>query len=117
MKFSGSDSSRMVAAVLMASRLAAGQPNSPAQQAFDSYVAKVERRIGYQHARAETYIGVLHASADKRTAVARELRSGTMLIEPVDAGVRRVKGGLLHHWRGAAFVPGARANDMLTLLR
>ena len=38
-------------------------------------------------------------------------------MEPVKGGTREVRGGLLHHWRGAAFVPGARASDMLALLR
>jgi hypothetical protein len=28
-----------------------------------------------------------------------------------------VSGGLLHHWRGAALVPGVRAEDMLALMR
>ena len=39
-----------------------------------------------------------------------------MLIAPVNGGTRQVPGALLHHWRGAAFVPGARAVDMLALL-
>ena len=38
-------------------------------------------------------------------------------MEPVNGGTRSVPGGLLHHWRGAAFVPGGRAADMLHLLR
>jgi hypothetical protein len=45
------------------------------------------------------------------------LRSGSTAIEPVGGGVREVPGGLLHHWRGSAFVPGARSQDMKALLQ
>ena len=40
-----------------------------------------------------------------------------MRIEPVNGGTQQVSGGLLHHWRGTAFVPGGKAKDMLALLR
>jgi hypothetical protein len=38
-------------------------------------------------------------------------------IEPVNGHTTELDGALLHHWRGAAFVPGADRRDMLTLLR
>ena len=40
-----------------------------------------------------------------------------MRVEPVNGGTHEVSGGLLHHWRGTAFVPGGKAKDMLALLR
>jgi hypothetical protein len=89
----------------------------PAQQAFDTYVVMVEKRLGRQHGNSGTYLAALDLGADERTNVERQLRLGAIRMEPVDGGTREVSGGLLHHWRGVAFVPGARASDMLALLR
>jgi hypothetical protein len=63
-----------------------------AAKAFDSYVATVEARLGTPHARPA--------------------------IEPVNGGSWKVaSGGMLHHWRASALVPGVRAEDLLSLLR
>ena len=90
--------------------------SAPARQAFDAYVATVEKRLDQQHANPQTYLATFDV-ATNRANVERELRSGALQMEPVNGGTRPVSGGLLHHWRGAAFVPGGRANDMLALLR
>jgi len=75
-----------------------------AELAFQQYVAGVEARIERQHARPETYVAML--------ASERELR-----IEPVNGGSWSAGGALLHHWRGAAFVPQATPKEMLALVR
>jgi hypothetical protein len=62
-----------------------------ASRAFDSYVATVEARLG---------------TPSPRPA-----------IEPVNGGSWKVGGGMLHHWRASAIVPGATAEDLLALLR
>lgn len=71
----------------------------PAEDAFESYIANVEVRLQKQ-----------------RSSTALEL-SGDIGIEPVNGGTWEVHGGLLHHWRGAALVPDASAEEMLALLR
>jgi len=60
-----------------------------AKQEFDCYVTALETRIAHQRPAAESVSG--------------ESRS--------------LPGALLHHWRGAMFVPGAHRTDMLRLLR
>jgi hypothetical protein len=47
----------------------------------------------------------------------RELLAGAVMVEPVNGGSWEVNGGLIHHWRAAAFVPAASPKDMLALLR
>ena len=89
---------------------------APAKQAFDAYVATVEKRLDQQHGSPRTYLASLDVAAGSAELV-RQLRSGELRMEPVNGGTRSVTGGLLHHWRGVAFVPGARAADMLALLR
>jgi hypothetical protein len=45
------------------------------------------------------------------------LRSGEVLVAPtVDKTPFGVPGGLIHDWTGAAFIPGARINDVLSVL-
>jgi hypothetical protein len=61
-----------------------------AGHAFDTYTAGLELRLAKQHA----------------------IRS-----EPVSGGSWQVPGGLIHDWRAGTSIPGARAQDMLALLR
>jgi len=89
----------------------------PAQQAFENYAAALEKRLAQQHARPDTYLAVLNLGAADRIAAERQLRSGTVRVEPVDGGTREVSGGLLHHRRGTDFVSGGKAEDILALLR
>jgi hypothetical protein len=89
---------------------------APAQQAFNNYAASVEARLAQQHTSPDSYLATLSLAAPSGEVEDR-LRGGTLHMEPVNGGTQEVRGGLLHHWRGAAFVPGARASDMLALLR
>ncbi len=86
-------------------------------QAFDQYDAIVETRIDRQHGSPETFIAVLNGSQSHRSQMISELRSGTVVIESVLDRPKPVPGGLLHHWRGTAFVAGARSRDMADLLK
>ena len=103
--------------LLLAAPCPAARLGSPAQRAFDDYTVTLEKRLAQQHASPDTYLAVLNLGAAERTEAERQLRSGDLRVEPVNGGTQEVGGGLLHHWRGAAFVPGAKAKDMLALLR
>ncbi len=103
--------------LLLAAPCPAAQLTLPAQQAFENYAAALEKRLAQQHASPDTYLAVFNLAGTERADAERQLRSGEMRVEPVNGGTHEVSGGLLHHWRGAAFVPGGRAQDMLALLR
>ena len=105
------------AILLLAVPCSAARLTLPAQQAFENYAVALEKRLAQQHARPDTYLAVSNLGASERADVERQLRSGDPLVEPVNGGTREVAGGLLHHWRGTAFVPGGKAKDMLALLR
>lgn len=96
------------AAILLLVRAlsAAAHLSPPAEHAFQTYIASLESRLARQHARPETYV-----CAD-RAPLAGEVR-----IEPINSGSWQVTGGILHHWRADALVPGASAQDILALLR
>ncbi len=84
-------------------RAFANGPSEKATAGFDSYVGQVEARLAEQHRSAN---GFLVPQNWER------LRSGEALIEPVNSpGGSDLTGAMLHHWRGTAFVPGAKAAD------
>lgn len=84
---------------------------------FDSYIAPVESRLSQQHEKRETYLAVFRDGTSRPAAVEDQLRAAGTRIEPVHGGTWPVSGGLMHHWRAVAFVPGADASGMLALLR
>jgi len=95
----------------------AARLSPPTLRAYENYIAIVEKRLEQQHASRDTYLAALSLGTAGRTDADGQPRSGELRIEPVNGGTREISGGLLHHWRGAAFVPGAKATDMLALLR
>ena len=107
----------VVAVALFVLPGAAAHLNPAACQSFAQYIDGVESRLARQHANPETYLAVLNVDPSERADTLKQLRSGSLLIESVSGGAREVPGGLLHHWRGAAFVPGAKSQDMQALLR
>ena len=108
---------RPIASLLLCSSLSfsalAELPRS-ASLAFDTYVRTLEARLHQQHATRDRFL----ASAVLTTEGESRLRGGHPLLEQLTPlkGLA-VPGGLLHHWRGTAFVPGVRAARFEQLLR
>ena len=96
------------ACVAVPARLAAGPPPQ-ASVGFDSYINQVEARLTQQHRSAHAFLGQ-SVSDDAR------LRHGDLIVEQIPAAAA-VPGAMIHHWRGAAFAPGATAADFERLLR
>jgi hypothetical protein len=92
------------------------RPSQPAEHAFESYIAILEARLARQHSSPDTYLAVLSREGVLRTNTEQELIAGAIRVEQVNGGSWQVNGGLLHHWRAAAFVPDASPKDMLGLL-
>jgi hypothetical protein len=81
---------------------------------FNSYVGVVEARLAGQHGSREGFFAGEAGSAEGEA----RLRRGETVIEQVSPPVgTELPGALLHHWRGTAFVPGAKAEDFERLLR
>jgi len=92
----------------MAAVLLAGCSISPAavltqsaQRAFENYAAAVETSL----------------AGPPSAAAGNPLLSGRVRVEPVHGGSWPVSGARLHDWRATAIVPGARAQDLLAVLR
>ena len=92
----------------------AAEPAPGAITAFNSYIGALESRLAQQHTSRDAFLAHdgIHPENESR------LRRGELIIErlsPTDGS--NLPGAMLHHWRGTAFVPGARAADCARLLR
>lgn len=96
-------------------RLLMGEPTAAAVAAFNAYNRSVESRLAQQHRSMNTFLAP--AASDPETADAR-LRRGELIIEQLTPSTGAdFTGTLLHHWRGTAFAPGAKAEDFERLIQ
>ena len=73
--------------------------------AYNVMAARVERRFVAEARRGTP-------------AITSTLLNGEITVAPAtDDGILKVPGGLLHHWRGAAFIPGVTLADVLRIAR
>jgi hypothetical protein len=54
---------------------------------------------------------------DEAAERAGRVRNGEVVVSPLGHTPHAVPAGLIHHWIGAAFVPGARVDDVVSLVR
>jgi hypothetical protein len=95
--------------LLIAPERAAAEPLSAAVTGFNAYIAQLESRLGRQHSSTEGFLAPFNAA---------RVRRGEVVIERLTPATGATfPGAMLHHWRGTAFVPGARAVDLERLLR
>lgn len=98
-----------LAILLVASVSVTAQPSPAATTAFDLYVARVEARLNAQHGSAEGFLGSLDFV---------RLRRGELIVEQLTSGAgTELPGALLHDWRGAALIPGAKATDFERVMK
>jgi hypothetical protein len=92
-----------------------GEPTAVAVSAFNAYSKAVEVRLAQQHRSSNAFLAA--AAGDPKSAEMR-MRQGELIIERLtpSAGAD-FSGALLHHWRGTAFAPGAKAADFERLMR
>jgi hypothetical protein len=89
--------------------LFAAEPSASAMRAFNSYSQNVEARLVRQHGTPQAFL----APQDWT-----RLQKGDLIVEKVTpSGRAELPGALLHHWRGTAFVPGARLADFERLMK
>jgi hypothetical protein len=91
-----------------------GEPTPSAISAFNSYSRAVESRLALQHRSPNTFLA---ATAFDPEDVKIRLRKGELIIEKLTPSDANLSGALLHHWRGTAFAPRAKAADFERLVR
>ena len=99
-------------------------------EAFNHYVQLTEAQTDSELARREPYLWVEGLPDDRRAAAEAQLRAGDVVIERLEtadpeAGNRGrsgdpakpilIPGGMIHHWIGTVFIPGATLAETLAL--
>jgi hypothetical protein len=91
-------------------------------EAFDQYVQLTESQVDSELARREPYLWVDSLPENRRAATEAQLRAGQVVIERLDTfgnGEQdkpiSVPGGMIHHWIGTVFIPGATLAQTLAL--
>jgi hypothetical protein len=92
-------------------------------EAFDRYVRVAEAQIDAQLAQRQPYLWVESLPANRRSAADAQLRAGQVVIARLDATGKNASdkpvavpgGGMIHHWIGTVFIPGATLDQTLAL--
>ena len=90
------------------------EPTPAAVSAFNSYSKAVEFRLAQQHRSPNTFLA---STAFDSEDVKIRVRKGELVVEKLTPSDANFSGALLHHWRGTAFAPGAKAADFERLMR
>ena len=122
---------RLLTTILTAALLASGSPAKAADlepqtiDSFNRYVQLTEARIDSE-LRQKPFLWVETLPENRRATVEAQLRAGQVIIErletpdpnapgrPADpTKPLQIPGGMIHHWIGTVFIPGATLADTL----
>lgn len=89
--------------------------------AFDRYVKLTEAQIDSGLAQGEPFLWVERLPENQRAAAEAQLHRGEVRIErleTLDDGKQiECPGGMIHHWIGTVFIPGATLQQTLALVK
>lgn len=96
------------------SALGLAGPTPASVSGFDSYINTLEARLAQQHRSQASFLA--HPNSVAQAGV--RLRRGELIIEQLTPpSGAELPGALLHHWRGTAFVAGAKAAEFESILK
>ena len=91
---------------------AAARLKEPTVAAWEGYVQKVVAAVEARRKGQTTFLW-----ADEQPAFAQRIRAGEILVSPAAReGALEVPDGLIHHWVGTVFIPGARLDGATGVL-
>ena len=113
-------------AVFLSSLLVVAAPASAADlkeqaaQNYERYIALTQAQVDAELAQGSPYLWVERLPEARRAAAEAELRNGGVVIERLETlesgKAIPAPGGLIHHWIGTAFVPGATLAQTLAFM-
>jgi hypothetical protein len=90
-------------------------------QAYDRYIQLTAAQVNSELAQSGPYLWVERLPPEQRAAEEKQLRNGQLVIERLDTldsgKTVPVPGGIIHHWIGTAFVPGATLGQTLAFMQ
>jgi hypothetical protein len=100
---------------------AAPQLKPPTVEAFSDYVRLTEARNGGELKRGTSLLWVDGLTEAERVRAYEALRRGEVEMRKLetlrDGAPIRCPNGMIHHWVGLAFIPGAKLQDVLAVLQ
>jgi hypothetical protein len=110
----------LAAILLFALPLSAADLQAQAAQNYARYIALTQAQVDAELAQSGSYLRVERLPDARRAEALAQLRSGGVVIEKLetldDGKAIVVPGGLIHHWIGTAFVPGATLAQTLAFM-
>jgi hypothetical protein len=90
-------------------------------QAYERYIQLTAAQVTAELAQSGPYLWVERLPPGQRAADLEQLRNGQVVIERLDTldsgNPIAVPGGIIHHWIGTAFVPGATLGQTLAFMQ
>jgi len=91
-----------------------------AAQNYERYIALTQAQVDGELAQGTAYLWVERLPEARRAEALAELRGGGIVIERLETldhgSPVTVPGGIIHHWIGTAFVPGATLAQTLAFM-
>lgn len=92
-----------------------------AAQAYDRYIQLTAAQVDSELAQSGPYLWVERLPEARRAAAAEQLQNGQIVIERLytldDGKTISVPGGIIHHWIGTVFVPGATLTQTVSFMQ
>lgn len=89
--------------------------------AYDLYVRTNEARLQAELAQTNQFLWFDFRPEGKQREIQKELRDGQVYVEHIRLDLKgkkiEIPDGLVHHWVGLVFIPGATVNDVLKLVQ
>jgi hypothetical protein len=108
----------LVCLVALVAPLEAADLSPKTLAAFDAYVRIAERRMAQEVQRPTGFLWPDALGSSRRQDVLARLQRGEVVVDRLRLdGSTDVPDGLLHHWIGEAFVPGAHVKEAVALMQ
>jgi hypothetical protein len=112
----------LVTAVVLSQLAVAAELKQKTTAAFDRYVAATEARFANELKPAGSFLYIDALKNDDRQKAYQQLKNGEILVEKLETkapGVSAddVPDGMVHHWVGLIFIPGATLQQTLPLVK
>jgi len=99
--------------LLFSSLMSAATLKPESVQAWDKYLAVVEVNLEKSTHENATFLWV-----DQSNARRQRVRAGEIVVfESLTPGTKKAPSALIHDWTGAAFMPGVRIEDVISVVR
>jgi len=90
-------------------------------EAYNLYVRTNQERLQAELTSAKFFLWMDSQSETQRREIEKELREGQVFVQHIrlDQNGKKIEipDGLVHHWVGTVFIPGAKVGDVLALVQ